>query len=173
MPIPSDFLGLKIRWPQDYMKSTWPNSLASLSSALILKVFGWIPAFLGRRCDLIHLSQAYQSSHSAESAGGWVIIFTSSYPWALRAQSLAYSSSWITVQRTFNHVLNQLNWKSFSEKLRGANFMSFIKYSSMAILNGLSLNLLYFQFFISLAMGNMPDNLIKSDNISYMPGREL
>lgn len=173
MPIPFDFLRLKIRQPQDYMKSTWPNSLASLSSALTLKVFGWIPAFLGRCYDLIHLSQAYRPSHSAESAGGWVIIFTSSYPWALRAQSLAYSSSWITVQRTFNHVLNQLNWKGFSEKLLGANFMSFIKYSSMAILNGLSLNLLCFQFFTSLGMGNMPENLIKSDNINCMPGREL
>ena len=39
----------------------------------------------------------------------------------LRAQSLPYSSPWITVQRTFNHLLNQSNWKSFSEKLPGTN----------------------------------------------------
>lgn len=110
------------RAAQDYVKSSWPNSLASLSSALSLRDFGWILSFLGRGYDLIHLSQAYQPSYSAASAGGWVIIFTSSYPWALRAQSLAYSSSWITAQSTFNHVLNQLNWKSCSEKLPGANF---------------------------------------------------
>lgn len=110
----------KIRQPQHCVKPTWPNSLASLLLHCHQKS---LPGF---RVSLVgavtrSISQADQSV-SAESARGWVIIFTSSYPWALRGQSLAYSSSWNPVQRTFNHVLNQLNWKTFSGKLPGANF---------------------------------------------------
>ena len=51
--------------------------------------------------------------------------------------------------------------------------MSFIKDSSWAAQNQLSLNLLRFQVFTPLARENMPDNLINSDKINYMSGKEL
>lgn len=101
------------------MKPTWADSLACLSSALSLKVLAdFRVSLVGGVTYSTSLRLRAQSQHRVcRRRGDHFHIFL---PKGFQSTVISTQQLLDCCTKDFNHVLNQLNWKSFSVKLSDA-----------------------------------------------------